>query len=93
MPDVVERKEIQINGASYIVTSEGEIYGASGKKLKQRPNTSGYASVTVGRKGRRISVTVHRLVAECFIPNPNNLPEVDHLDAPDRGGFGSSGKS
>ncbi|QFJ54335.1 HNH endonuclease signature motif containing protein [Pseudobutyrivibrio xylanivorans] len=81
MPQILEMKQIFIDGVKYMVTSDGEVFGASFKKLKIRPNTSGYACITVGCKGRRRSISVHRLVAESFIPNPNNLPEVDHLDA------------
>lgn len=38
----------------------------------------GYLQVTVNAE--RHKVTVHRLVAETFIPNPENLPTVDHID-------------
>lgn len=31
-------------------------------------------------KGKMICRRVHRIVAECFIPNPNNLPQVNHID-------------
>ena len=68
-----------INGAQYLVTSEGRVFGKKGE-IKLRPNSDGYASFTAGRKGNRISVCVHRLVAEDFVPNPFGLPEVDHLD-------------
>lgn len=30
--------------------------------------------------GGKINLSVHRLVAKAFIPNPNDLPEVDHID-------------
>lgn len=36
--------------------------------------------ITVGKKDLRTVVTVHRLVAQAFIPNPDNLPEVNHKD-------------
>ena len=57
------------------------MYGVYGQPIKLRPDSSGYAVFSAGRKGKRRSVCVHRLVAELFIPNPNNLPEVDHKDA------------
>lgn len=74
------RGAININGATYEITSEGKVFGAYGKPISIRPNSDGYASFTAGRKGNRRRERVHRLVAKLFIPNPNNLPEIDHLD-------------
>lgn len=79
--NTIEKKTITINGATYTITSEGEVYGAYGQPIKLRPNTSGYASFTAGRKGHRRNVSVHRIVAEQFIPNPNRYSDVDHLDS------------
>ena len=39
-------------------------------------NKLGYKAVTIGGK----PISVHRLVAQAFIPNPNNLPMVNHKD-------------
>lgn len=74
------RGAININGATYEITSEGKVFGAYGKPISIRPNSDGYASFTAGRKGNRTRERVHRLVAKLFIPNPNNFPEIDHLD-------------
>ena len=43
-------------------------------------NGNGYLVVTLMKKGKRKNHYVHRLVAEHFIKNPNNLPEVNHID-------------
>lgn len=52
-----------------------------GKILKKYANNrNGYETVTLGLDGKTKKVLVHRLVAEAFIPNPNNLPEVNHKD-------------
>lgn len=40
----------------------------------------GYCIQTLNLNGKAIPVKFHRLVAEAFIPNPNNLPEVNHID-------------
>ena len=48
--------------------------------LKSRPLPSGYLTVTLKDKGRTATVTIHRLVAEAFVPNPNNLQDVNHKD-------------
>ncbi len=73
-------KEIEINGAKYMVYPNGDIYGKQ-SKIKYRKNSDGYLTGTFGRKGMRTRKTIHRIVAECFVPNPCNYPEVDHLDA------------
>lgn len=39
-------------------------------------NKQGYKAVTIGGK----PISVHRLVAQAFMPNPNNLPMVNHKD-------------
>lgn len=39
-----------------------------------------YATVQLWKNGKATNKLVHRLVAEAFLPNPNNLPEVDHKD-------------
>lgn len=41
-------------------------------------NRNGYAYVTCGRQKKKLRV--HRIVAETFIPNPDNKPEVDHIN-------------
>lgn len=73
--------KVTINGAEYTITELGEVFGRYGNRISIRPNTSGYASFTAGKKGHRINVTVHRLVAESFLPNPNNYSDVDHRDS------------
>lgn len=76
-----DAKEVTLNGATYTITKNGKVFGKYGQDISIRPNTDGYASFTAGKKGRRTRETVHRLVAKLFIDNPNNLPEVDHLDS------------
>ena len=49
-----------------------------GKTLKQVLD-NGYHRVTLCKNGKRTNYNVHRIVAETFIPNPNNYPEVDHI--------------
>jgi len=41
---------------------------------------SGYATVQLSRSGKTKTFKVHRLVATSFIPNPLDLPEVNHID-------------
>lgn len=46
--------------------------------LKQNPTKRGYVHVDLCNKGKVITRNVHRLVAEAFIPNPNNFPIINH---------------
>lgn len=52
-----------------------------GKVLKPYVTGQGYLTVNpVSLDGRVIPKSVHRLVASTFIPNPNNFPQVNHID-------------
>lgn len=48
--------------------------------LKNYLSNNGYLQVFLYGKNARKSFSVHRLVAEAFIPNPNNFPQVNHKD-------------
>ena len=51
-----------------------------GKILIQNTNTKGYRTVCLCVNNKRKTIMVHRLVADAFVPNPNNMPEVNHKD-------------
>jgi hypothetical protein len=54
-----------------------------GKKihpLKPKKDRAGYHSVSILQLGKRHTKLVHRLVAEAFLSNPSNKPEVNHLN-------------
>lgn len=51
--------------------------GKESHLLKPQPNKHGYLTVCLGRGNRRL---VSKLVAKAFIPNPDNLPLVRHMD-------------
>lgn len=55
-------------------------YSKKGHVLKQSNSTNGYMQVNIPIDGKRITKRVHRLVAETFIPNPDNFPMVNHKD-------------
>lgn len=51
-----------------------------GRVLKHRIGKSGYDTVILCNSGHRKDYKVHRLVAKAFIPNPDNLPFINHKD-------------
>ena len=74
-------KDIKGYEGLYAVTPEGEVYSYKSKKfLKPKANSKGYLCVKLYRDGQKKTYKVHRLVAEEYIPNPNNLPQVDHIN-------------
>ena len=61
----------------YIIYSDGRIWSVKRNKfLKASLHRTGYTRVCINNKGHRI----HRLVAEAFIPNPNNFSDVNHIN-------------
>lgn len=80
----MEFKKIE-NFTKYFVCDDGFVYKACGgarglKKLKGMPNTGGYRAIVMVENGYKERHLVHRLVAKYFIPNPDNLPYVDHIN-------------
>lgn len=66
-----------------MVSEDGTIRSLkTGKIFKQVVNEFGYINVSVptGEKGKTFKRKVHRLVAQTFIPNPENKREVNHID-------------
>ncbi len=70
-------------GDYYLISDHGDILGIKTHHIrKQLLSDNGYkmCSVSLGCRERKVCVRVHRAVAETFIPNPENKPEVNHLD-------------
>ena len=70
----------------YKVSNLGRIvslnYRNTGKAELKKPSDDGYGylQVQLWKNGKYKMCRVHRLVAETFLPNPDNLPEVNHKD-------------
>ena len=68
---------------NYQVSNLGHIKNKiTGRTLKLNKTGRGYLSVVVslGSSKKRKCIKIHRAVAELFIPNPNNLPQVNHIN-------------
>ena len=75
-------KQIKGLNGHYSITKDGKVWShKSNRFLQQSPTpTSPYMYVRFCINGESMRKSVHRLVAETYINNPNNLPEVDHID-------------
>ena len=76
-------KEIK-NLNRYFVTKKGQVFSKRRKdilELKQRISNKGYMRVmTMNNDGTWSLKSVHRLMALTYLPNPENKPQVNHID-------------
>lgn len=65
----------------YEIYNDGSIISLyTNKPICQWVDNVGYLQVSLKKDGKKYYRRVHRLVAEHFIPNPNNSPQVNHID-------------
>lgn len=69
----------------YYITNIGDVYSRKNalgrfKKLSVHDNGRGYQILHLQKNNKPVYKKVHRLVAEAFIPNPENKPQVNHLN-------------
>lgn len=50
------------------------------ERILSQKNTKGYKSVSLSKNSKLKTFSVHRLVAQSFLDNPNNLPQINHKD-------------
>ena len=67
---------------NYKLYENGDIVNKYGKKISPVDNGKNYLIVNLNTepKGKRVCKAIHRLLAEAYIENPNNLPQVNHKD-------------
>ena len=74
----------QYKDPPYWVSNQGQVKriykNGKVKILKQAKYNGGYLKVDITRTPNRIIGKVHAMVAECFIDNPDNKPQVDHIN-------------
>ena len=74
-------KDIPGYEGRYQVSNLGNVRSMRTMKIRQPcPHTKGYLKTDLRKDGKREMAFIHRLVALTFIPNPDNLPEVNHKD-------------
>jgi hypothetical protein len=69
----------QYKDTPYYITEDGRIF-RDGNELSTYTTNKGYKNYRGSIGNVRKHISIHRAVAELYIPNPNNLPQVDHLD-------------
>ena len=73
----------QIKGyENYLISNEGRVFNYKYNRFLKPSNnsTGGYFYVTLCKNGVSKHHKIHRLVANAFIPNPENKPTVNHID-------------
>lgn len=74
-------KIINKYGKDYIIYGDGKLFDIEkGEYKKMFLRKNGYCAYFLPNNGEKKFTLVHRLVAEAFLPNPNNLPCVDHIN-------------
>ena len=72
-------KKIELCEKNYYISNMGKIK-SNNKILKTHKSTGGYLNISVWKNNKVKHIKIHRLVAQAFIPNPENKPEVNHID-------------
>lgn len=74
-------KDIAGTDGKYQISNFGKVYNTkAGRFLKGGLSSSGYMRVVLTINGKRVYKNIHRLIAEAFIPNPDNLPFINHIN-------------
>lgn len=66
--------------SGYTIREDGEICSRFGRRIKHQVGKAGYHRVELWVEGVGTKHLVHRLVAEAFVENPEDKPQVNHLD-------------
>lgn len=64
----------------YVKCGYGRVRLFPGRILRPAKDKGGYLQVTLCKEGKTTRCYIHRLVADAFLPNPENLPEVNHIN-------------
>lgn len=73
-------KDIENYEGLYQISNFGRVYSLISKKfMSPVSNGNGYLSVNLSKNGKLKHCYIHRLVASTFIPNPSNLPQINHI--------------
>lgn len=65
---------------NYQVSNYGKVINKHGKLLTLKADIHGYIGTSITDYDKSRICGLHRIIATVFLPNPNNLPEVNHID-------------
>jgi hypothetical protein len=82
LADNEEFRDIEGFEGEYQISNYGRVYSLISKKFLKfgKVGGGGYSQVSLYKEDKKKNYYVHRLVANAFIPNPLNLPQVNHKD-------------
>lgn len=63
-----------------VKSKDGKVINYKGKELKLQIDKDGYAIIRLHKNGVAKTYSVHRLVAEVFLQNPDSLPQIHHIN-------------
>lgn len=78
-------KDVEGFEGLYKVSNDGVListhrHGAKGRVIKPQKTKGGAEEYSLSENGKVCRIYAHRLLAKCFIPNPENKPQVSHID-------------
>ena len=66
---------------NYFITQDGRVKNIKfNRYLRTWINRYGYECISLGRRSTKKTYTIHRLIANAWIPNPHNKPTIDHIN-------------
>ena len=69
----------KIRDSEFLISANGEVYSPSGKRISTWiENNTGYTLFRIKYNNTKKCYRLHRIVAECWLENPDNLPFVKH---------------
>ena len=80
---IIENEEFTpyYKNENYLISKSGKVYSLlSNKILKQCMDSGGYYFIRIRKNGKTKAISTHRMVAETFIPNPQNYKYINHID-------------
>lgn len=68
------------NYENYLIDKNGDIFSLFKKRKLKTFNNCGYERIALVNKNGRNKFLLHRLLAEAYLPNPNNKPLINHIN-------------